>query len=83
MNPLKTTQNDPMDELTRTLNGGASIQQIGESILSSNPQASSFLNAMKVKCGNGDPKQFVLGLCAQNGINNEKIMQLANLLGLK
>lgn len=72
-----------MDELTKTLRGGISPSQIGQSILSSNPQAAQFLNTMQSQCGNGDPKEFVINLCAQNGINNEKVMQLANMLGLK
>ena len=83
-NPMKSVMgNNPISQLMNVLNGGANPQQLAQNILNNNPNASQMLNAMQQKCGNRNPRDFVLEQCRNNGINENQVMQIAQMMGLR
>lgn len=85
MNPLMNMipNNSPFSALMNVLQGGANPQQLANNILQKNPQAQQMLNAMQQQCGNRNPRDFVLEQCRNRGIDQNQVMQIANMLGLK
>lgn len=82
-NPLLPPQPpSPMQRVMNELNQGMDPRAMAQNILNSNPQASVLLNTLQNQCGSSNPKDFVLNYCAQNGIANNEVMQLASMLGL-
>lgn len=77
---------NPVDQIMNTIRSGTNpqvmAQQMAQQILQNNPQASAMINTMKNQCGNGNPRDFVLNRCNQNGIDTNSVMQLANMLGI-
>lgn len=58
------------------------MKTMASNIMKNNPQAASFMNALQNQCGSGNPKDFVLNICRQNGIPDSFPMALANYMGL-
>ncbi|MDE5564588.1 MAG: hypothetical protein K2I93_05485 [Oscillospiraceae bacterium] len=85
MNPMSkmVQSNTPIGQLMGVLQGGASPQQLAQNILSNNPQAQKMLSSMQQQCGTRNPKDFVMETCRNNGIDQNQVMQLANMMGLK
>lgn len=82
-NPLiPPNQMSPIDMVMNNINNGMDPRLMAQNIINSNPQASVLLNTLQNQCGNNNPKDFVLNYCAQNGIPNNEVMQLAKMLGL-
>lgn len=88
MNPLINSQMqngsyNPMQNLMAVLQNGANPQQLASNILSNNPQAQGMLQSLQQQCGNGNPRDFVLNYCSQNGVDMGFVMSLANMLGAR
>ena len=85
MNPLMSMMPDssPFSSLMNVLQGGANPQQLAQNILQKSPQAQQMLNSMQQQCGNRNPRDFVLEQCRNRGIDQNQVMQIANMLGLK
>ena len=82
-NPLiPPNQMSPIDMVMNNINNGMDPRMMAQNIINSNPQAYVLLNTLQNQCGNNNPKDFVLNYCAQNGIPNNEVMQLAKMLGL-
>lgn len=82
-NPNPNARNlNPVDQIMNTIRSGTNPQVMTQQILQNNPQASAMINMMKNQCGNGNPRDFVLNYCNQNGIDTNSVMQLANMLGI-
>ncbi len=85
MNPMSkmVQSNTPIGQLMSVLQGGANPQQLAQNIISNNPQAQQMLSSMQRQCGTRNPKDFVLEMCRNNGVDQNQVMQLANMMGLK
>lgn len=85
MNPIiqMISGNSPFGQIMNILNSGRNPQEIAMFIVQNNPQAKQALDGMRQQCGNGNPKDFVLNYCRNNGIDENQVMQIANRLGLK
>ena len=70
------TQNNPINEMLNFLNNGGNKEQIFAQIMKSNPR----LNAM---IGMQNPKEMVMQLAKQKGIDINQIEELARKLGAK
>lgn len=58
------------------------MKTMATNIMQSNPQAAAFMNMVQNQCGSGDPKEFVLNMCRQNGIPESFPMSLASAMGI-
>lgn len=58
-------------------------KQMADNIVQKNPQAMSFINNMRNQCGSGNPREYILNYCRQNGIPESVPIGLANAMGLK
>lgn len=84
MNPFANngSQPSPFDSLMTTLQNGADPQVLAQNILNNNPNLGQELQYMKQQCGNNNPKDYVLSICQQRGVNPTVVNGLARLLGL-
>lgn len=92
MNPLLSRNNyqpqsqpsgDPMDALLNTLSNGANPQQLVQSTINNNPKAVQEIKRMQQECGNQNPRDYILNYFQNNGMNTNRVMQVAKMLGLK
>lgn len=74
--PTNTNNNNPISNMLDFLNNGGSKEQIFEQVMKSNPR----LNAM---VGMQNPKEMVMQLAKQKGIDINQIEELARKLGAK
>lgn len=74
-----------VDMVTQIMQMGNNPQQYLQAQMQSNPQfARQFGNLQKVMRGSGmSSKQFAIQFCKQNGIPEEQVMQVAQMLGIK
>lgn len=85
MNPIMQmiSNSSPIGQIIGLLNSGKNPQELAMSIMQNNPQAKQTVDSMIQQCGNGNPKEYVLNYCRNNGIDENQVMQLAGKLGLK
>lgn len=80
MNPLKQNnqqnQNNPINEMLNFLNNGGNKEQIFEQMLKNNPQFNALKNMQ-------NPKEMVMQIAKQRGIDINQIEELARRLGAK
>lgn len=74
-----------VDMVSQVMKMGNNPQQFIQAQMQSNPQfAQQFGNLQKVMRGSGmSSKQFAIQFCKQNGIPEEQVMQVAQMLGIK
>lgn len=74
-----------VDMVSQVMKMGNNPQQFIQTQMQSNPQfAQQFGNLQKVMRGSGmSSKQFAIQFCKQNGIPEEQVMQVAQMLGIK
>lgn len=74
-----------VDMVSQVIKMGNNPQQFIQAQMQSNPQfAQQFGNLQKVMRGSGmSSKQFAIQFCKQNGIPEEQVMQVAQMLGIK
>lgn len=70
------TQNNPINEMLNFLNNGGNSQQIFNQMLSNNPQ-------LKMLQSIQNPREMVMQLAKQKGIDINQIEELAHKLGAK
>ena len=70
------TQNNPINEMLNFLNNGGNSQQIFNQMLSNNPQ-------LKMLQTIQNPREMVMQLAKQKGIDINQIEELARKLGAK
>ena len=79
-NPLNnqnlTPQNNPINEMLNFLNNGGNSQQIFNQMLSNNPQ-------LKMLQTIQNPREMVMQLAKQRGIDMKQVEELARKLGAK
>ena len=79
-NPLNnqnlTPQNNPINEMLNFLNNGGNSQQIFNQMLSNNPQ-------LKMLQTIQNPREMVMQLAKQRGIDIKQVEELAHKLGAK
>ena len=79
-NPLNnqnlTPQNNPINEMLNFLNNGGDSQQIFNQLLSNNPQ-------LKMLQTIQNPREMVMQLAKQRGIDMKQVEELARKLGAK
>lgn len=79
-NPLNnqnlTPQNNPINEMLNFLNNGGNSQQIFNQMLSNNPQ-------LKMLQTIQNPREIVMQLAKQKGIDIKQVEELARRLGAK
>lgn len=79
-NPLNnqnlTPQNNPINEMLNFLNNGGNSQQIFNQMLSNNPQ-------LKMLQTIQNPREMVMQLAKQRGIDIKQVEELARKLGAK
>ena len=84
MNPLRNNApQDPISMLTQFLDGGGNPQQLLQQMLQRNPQAQQTIEQLKNVSGGAHPRDIMLQLAKQRGIDPNRIMQLTQRLGLK
>ena len=71
--------NNPINQMLQFINGGGSPQNFINS-LAGNQQG---VQQLKNMVGNRNPRDFVLQMARQRGIDQNQVMQLAQKLGLK
>lgn len=69
-------QNNPINEMLNFLNNGGNSQQIFNQMLSNNPQL-KMLQAIQ------DPREMVMQIAKQRGIDIKQVEELARKLGAK
>ena len=69
-------QNNPINEMLNFLNNGGNSQQIFNQMLSSNPQLKA-LQAIQ------NPREMVMQIAKQRGIDVKQVEELAHKLGAK
>lgn len=74
-----------VDMVSQVIKMGNNPRQFIQAQMQSNPQfAQQFGNLQKVMRGSGmSSKQFAIQFCKQNGIPEEQVMQVAQMLGIK
>lgn len=72
-----------MNRIQNDQNPMEMAKQIASNIMQQNPNASSFMNKMQNECGSGDPREYILNLCRQNGIPESVPIGFANAMGIK
>lgn len=74
-----------VDMVSQVIKMGNNPQQFIQAQMQSNPQfAQQFGDLQKVMRGSGmSSKQFAIQFCKQNGIPEEQVMQVAQMLGIK
>lgn len=79
-NPLNnqnlTPQNNPVNEMLNFLNNGGNSQQIFNQMLSNNPQ-------LKMLQTIQNPREMVMQIAKQKGIDIKQVEELARKLGAK
>lgn len=70
------TQNNPINEMLNFLNNGGNSQQIFNQMLSNNPQL-KMLQTIK------NPREMVMQIAKQRGIDMKQVEELARKLGAK
>lgn len=75
-------KNNPVNNLLQFINSGGNINTLTNQILN-NPQMNTQIAQMKNMVGNKTPKEFVMQMAKQQGIDSNQIMQLASKMGLK
>lgn len=79
-NPLNnqnlTPQNNPINEMLNFLNNGGNSQQIFNQMLSNNPQI-KMLQTIQ------NPREMVMQIAKQRGIDIKQVEELAHKLGAK
>lgn len=79
-NPLNnqnlTPQNNPINEMLNFLNNGGNSQQIFNQMLSNNPQ-------LKMLQTIQNPREMVMQIAKQRGIDTKQVEELARKLGAK
>lgn len=70
------TQNNPINEMLNFLNNGGNSQQIFNQMLSNNPQL-KMLQTIK------NPREMVMQIAKQRGIDIKQVEELARKLGAK
>lgn len=76
-NPLNNNnQNNPINEMLNFLNNGGNSQQIFNQLLSNNPQ-------LKMLQTIQNPREMVMQLAKQRGIDIKQVEELAHKLGAK
>ena len=79
-NPLNnqnlTPQNNPINEMLNFLNNGGNSQQIFNQMLSNNPQ-------LKMLQTIQNPREMVMQIAKQRGIDMKQVEELARKLGAK
>lgn len=70
------TQNNPINEMLNFLNNGGNSQQIFNQMLSNNPQLKT-LQAIQ------NPREMVMQIAKQRGIDIKQVEELAHKLGAK
>lgn len=70
------TQNNPINEMLNFLNNGGNRQQIFNQMLSNNPQ-------LKMLQTIQNPREMVMQLAKQRGIDIKQVEELAHKLGAK
>lgn len=79
MNPLV---HNPISALFNIIRSGNPMQ-IAQNMLSQDPAAQAMLKSCQNQCGSGDPKEFVLNMCRERGMDLDQVMSAAKMLGLK
>lgn len=72
----QATQNNPINEMLNFLNNGGNRQQIFNQMLSNNPQ-------LKMLQTIQNPREMVMQLAKQRGIDIKQVEELARKLGAK
>lgn len=77
--------NNFVDMVSQVVQMGNNPQQFLMAQMQNNPQfAQQFGNIQKMMRGSGmSSKQFAIQFCKQNGIPEEQVMQVAQMLGIK
>ena len=76
-NPLNNqNQNNPINAMLNFLNNGGSKEQIFNQFLKNNPQLNMLQNMQ-------NPKEMVMQIAKQRGIDVEQLEELAHKLGAK
>lgn len=65
------------------LNNGGNPEALAKTMLRNNPQARQLLEMAKGQAGNMSPKDFVMNMAKQNGVDPELVMQTARKFGIK
>lgn len=79
MNPLAY---NPISALFNVIRSGNPMQ-IAQNMLSQDPAVQAMLKSCQNQCGSGDPKEFVLNICKERGLDIDQVMSAAQMLGLK
>lgn len=75
-------KNNAVNNLLQFINNGGNINTLTNQLLN-NPQLNQQMTQMKNMVGNRTPKEVVIQMAKQQGIDPNQIMQLANKMGLK
>ena len=79
MNPLI---HNPITQLFDLIRRGNPLQ-MAQNMLSQDPSAQAMLRSCQNQCGSGNPKEFVLNMCRERGMDIDQVMSAAKMLGLK
>ena len=79
MNPL--LQN-PISQLFNIIRSG-NPKTIAQNMISQNPAAQAMLRSCQNECGQRNPKEYVLEVCKNQGMDMDQVMNAAKMLGLK
>ena len=84
MNPLKNNMpTDFIDSLTQFLDKGGSPQQLIQHAMSRNPRAQQTIQQMQQMSKGMHPRDVMMQLAKQRGMDPNRVMQLAQRFGLK
>lgn len=75
--------NDRISNIVNMANAGKNPQELMNQLVKSNPQISQMMNQMNNMRGNMSMQDFVLQIAKQNGVSEQNIQSLVNLLGGK
>lgn len=76
-------QNGPFNNLIQFLNGGGNPQQVFDMFINNNPNMNLFMQKMQNMSNGRTPKEMVMQLAKQQGIDTKQVEELAHRLGAK
>lgn len=79
MNGMPTDINQYIQSIFQMKNAGQNPQAIMQMLFSQNPQLNNLATQMKNMAQGRSPKEFVLQLAKQNGVNEQNIQAIKSL----
>lgn len=75
--------NQTLEQIIRFYDSGGNPQQVMQNMMQQNPQMSQIQTQMKNMAQGRSPKEFILQIAKQNGVNEKNLQGIARILGTK